>query len=147
MPNTNYLKKKKCTIIALVFSSLLLIGGVVVLIGYLSLGWFKKEEKNIFEIERKENYVSRYLETKNATYSYKVDDTNNSTKIINNTILTDFIVGINKKNSVDKNYDLNQKDYLYEAFLLIINCTQLNETDTAYLGGINIYDDSKTIED
>ena len=142
-------KKKKIIIISLVILGLLVIGGIVLLVGHFAFGWFKKKKEIVVEPKREENYISRYLETKNATNYYIVDDMNVTQKIKNNTntILTDFIVCINKKNRIDKRYDLNEIDYLYEAFLLIINCTALNETDVTYLGGLNIYDDSKTIDD
>ena len=38
-------------------------------------------------------------------------------------------------------------DYLYEAFILIINIKRSNDADSISLGGIDIYDDSKTYDD
>ena len=43
--------------------------------------------------------------------------------------------------------DFNRLDYLYETFILIINIIELNNTDSVSLGGIDIYDDSKSIDD
>ena len=43
--------------------------------------------------------------------------------------------------------DFNRLDYLYETFILIINIIELNDTDSVSLGGIDIYDDSKSIDD
>ena len=143
-----YSKKKKIIIITLVFLGLLLIATCVLLIGHLKFGWFKRKKELVIEKKREENFVSRYLETKNSTNFYNYNRENNETqKGQNNTILTDFIVALNKKTRIDKIYDLNEIDYLYEAFLLILNITKINETDSIYLGGLNIYDESKTIYD
>ena len=144
----DFRKKKVIIIISLVILGLLLIATSVLLIGHFKFGWFKKKKELVIEKKREENYVSRYLETKNATNYYNYNQKNNETQNIqNNSILTDFIVALNKKTRIDKRYDFNEIDYLYEAFLLIINITQLNETDSMYLGGLNIYDESKTIDD
>ena len=43
--------------------------------------------------------------------------------------------------------DFNENDYLYESFLLIINMTLFNETNSEYLGGLNIFDKSKSAEE
>ena len=140
----NCSKKKIILIIALSFLGLLIIAGLLLIIGYFAFDWFKKKKELILERKTQENFVSRYLETKNATNCYNYTGTNDTQTVQNNTIITDFIVGLNKKTKI---YDLNELDYLYENFLLIINITQFNETDSLYLGGINIYDETKTIQD
>ena len=62
-------------------------------------------------------------------------------------VSTDFIVGLNKKDRLDKIYDFNNIDYLYESYILILNITYSNETDSLYLGGLNIYDEVNSLED
>ena len=61
-------------------------------------------------------------------------------------MISDFIVPINKKERIDKRYDFSDIDNLYEAFLLIVNITQLNDNESYFLGGVDIYDKSKTIQ-
>ena len=141
----NYSKKKIIIIVSIII--ILIIVGLILIIGHIAFGWFKKKKELVVEQKRQENNVSRYLETKNATNIYNYDGINDTQNIINNTILTDFIVALNKKTKIDKRYDLSDIDYIYETFLLIINITLLNETDSLFLGGLNIYDDSKTIQD
>jgi hypothetical protein len=141
-------KKKKTKIIIIVsFICILIIVGLILIIGHIAFGWFKKKKELVVEQKRQENNVSRYLETKNATNIYNYDGINDTQNIVNNTILTDFIVALNKKTKIDKRYDLSDIDYIYETFLLIINITLLNETDSLFLGGLNIYNESKTIQD
>ena len=62
-------------------------------------------------------------------------------------ISTDFIVGINKRTKINSIFDLSEADYLYESFLLIINFTEINETNSEFIGGINIFEESKSAED
>ena len=138
--NNKYTIKK----ILFIFFLVLIIAGLILIIGYFAFDWFKKKKELVIERKIQENNVSRYLETKNATNCYNYDGINDTQKIQNNTIITDFIVALNKKTKI---HDLRDIDYLYENFLLIINITQFNETDSLYLGGINIYDESKTIQD
>ena len=142
-------KKNKRTIIIVALSilGLLFIVGLVLLIGHLGFGWFKKKKDLVVQPKRENYYVSRYLENKNSTNYYYYEGENETQKLQNFSIVTDFIVAINKKNKIDKIYDFNEIDYLYESYLLILNITELNETDSVYLGGINIYDESKSIND
>ena len=133
--------------VLLCFLGILIIVGSVLLIGHLNKGWFKKKKNLVVIQKREEDYISRYLEIKNSTQYYYVEGENETQKVQNFTILTDFIVTINKKNKIDKIYNFNEIDYLYESYLLIINITQLNETNSVYLGGMNIYDESKSIKD
>ena len=49
---------------------------------------------------REENSVSRYLEIKNSTNSYFYEGNNKNQKVQNYTIITDFIVAINKKHII-----------------------------------------------
>ena len=141
----NYSKKKIIIIASIII--ILIIVGLILIIGHIAFGWFKKKKELVVEQKRQENNVSRYLETKNATNIYNYDGINDTQNIVNNTILTDFIVALNKKTKIDKRYDLSDIDYIYETFLLIINITLLNETDSLFLGGLNIYNESKTIQD
>ena len=96
---------------------------------------------------RQENLVSRYLEKKSAINYYDVEGLDDNQRNKNYIISTDFIVGINKKTKIDSIFDLAEDDYLYESFLLIINLTLINETNTEYLGGLNIFDKTKSAEE
>ena len=125
----------------LIFLSLILISFTILMIGYYYFDWFKKNQDLVVQMKRDENLVTRYLETKKASNIYYADK---GTKIQNYTIETDFIVALNKK--IKLSY-FREIDYLYEAFLLIINISKINETNIDNLGGINIYDESKTIND
>lgn len=136
---------------------LIIIASIILIIGHFVYDWFKEEkEELIINKNLEEKIVSRYLEIKNATnyfYSQGLNETYNDTEGVNQTIkeetiniLTDFIVAINKKEKISKILFGND-EYLLESFLLIINITKINETDSLFLGGINIYDESKTIED
>jgi len=125
----------------LIFLSLILISFTILMIGYYYFDWFKKNQDLVVQMKRDENLVTRYLETKKASNIHYADK---GTKIQNYTIETDFIVALNKK--IKLSY-FREIDYLYEAFLLIINISKINETNIDNLGGINIYDESKTIND
>ena len=96
---------------------------------------------------REVNLVARYLEKKFASNYYDLEGLDQNKRIQNNTILTDFVVGINKRTKINSIFDLSEPDYLYESFLLIINFTEINETNSEYLGGVNILDKSKSAED
>jgi hypothetical protein len=124
-----------------------LITGIVIIIGHFQFDWFKKEQELVIASNRKINYVSRYIENKEAINIYDFEGFNETQKVQNISIITDFIVALNKKERIDKRFDFSNIDYLYEAFLLIINITQLNENGTLFLGGINIYDESKSMKE
>ena len=133
-------KKIYCCVSLTVLSPLIILG----LIYFFSAIFNKK--KIIINKQIEGNYVIRYLEIKKTSYHYDLEGLN-ETQIIenkNNTVLTDFIVATNK---INKNFFFNNKDYLYESFLLIINISLINGTNSFFLGGINIYDDSKKIQD
>jgi len=138
---------KKIIIVFLSFLGFLIIAGLVLLIGHLVGGWFKKEKDLVVQQKREENCVNRYFEIKNTSNNYYFEGENETQKAQNFNIITDFIVAVNKKDKIDKFYDFNEIDYLYESFLLIINITEFNETDSVYLGGMNIYEESKSIDD
>ena len=143
---TNYSKKSKIIIIILSFLSLLFkISIIIIIIGHFGFGWFMKKNELVVVQKREANLVTRYLEKKNATNYYDLEGLNPNQKIQNISILTDFIIAINKKNKINKFF--SKPDYLYEAFLLIINVTEINETDSIYLGGFNIYNKSKSFQD
>ena len=125
----------------LIFLSLIIISFIILMIGYFYFDWFKKKQDLVVQIKREENLVTRYLETKKASNIYYADK---GTKIQNYTIETDFIVALNKKTKLSY---FREIDYLYEAFLLIINISKINETHIDNLGGINIYDETKSIND
>ena len=129
---------KKIIIVFLSFLGFLIIAGLVLLIGHLVGGWFKKEKDLVVQQKREENCVYRYFEIKNTSNNYYFEGENETQKAQNFNIITDFIVAVNKKDKIDKFYDFNEIDYLYESFLLIINITEYNETDSVYLGGMNI---------
>ena len=125
----------------LIFLSLIIISFIILMIGYFYFDWFKKKQDLVVQIKREENLVTRYLESKKASNIYYADK---GTKIQNYTIETDFIVALNKKTKLSY---FREIDYLYEAFLLIINISKINETHIDNLGGINIYDETKSIND
>ena len=146
--NNQNMKLKFCNVLiaACVFIGLvILVVAVILIIGYFK-GWFNQKEENIIKPRREEYSVSRYLEIKNSTNSYffESESENENKKTQNYTIITDFIVAIKTRNVIN---NFNKIDYFYESFLLIINITELNETDSVSLGGIDIYDDSKSIDD
>jgi len=134
-------KCKKLGIFSLVIFGLVILAVLITLILFLT---HKKKEDIVIQPRREENSVSRYLEIKNSTNSYFYEGNNKNQKVQNYTIITDFIVAINKKHIIS---NFNKLDYLYETFILIINITELNDTDSVSLGGIDIYDDSKSIDD
>ena len=133
--------KKILTIVSLCIGAIIIVAMILILIAVLK---FKKPEDIVIRPRREENSVSRYLEIKNSTNSYFFEENNENKNFQNYTIITDFIVAINKKNIISI---FNKIDYLYESFILIINLTELNDTDSVFLGGIDIYDDSKSIDD
>ena len=147
-PITKIHSKKKIIVIATVsFIGLVLITLIVLIIGHLCFGWFKNKEPLIIEKIREENLVSRYSELKSSTNYYNYEGVEEGQKIQNHLVSTDFIVGLNKKDRLDKIYDFNNIDYLYESYILILNITYSNETDSLYLGGLNIYDEVNSLED
>ena len=88
--------------------------------------------------------VQGFSENKSATNYYDLE----KDKIIkNNMVSTEFIVGINKRTKINGIFDFAEEDYLYESFLLIVNMTLINETDSISLGGLDIFDESKSAED
>ncbi len=143
---TNNSKKRLILIISLSSLTLLLIIAIILIIGNFQYGWFKNKKELVIVIDRKVNYVSRYLENKKATNIYKFEGFNETQEVKKYSIISDFIVVLNKKERIDKRYDFSDIDYVYEAFLLIINITQLNGNESFFLGGIDIYDESKTLE-
>ena len=142
----NKSKKKIILIISLSSLALLLIIGIILIIAHFRYDYFKNKKELIVIVDRKVNYVSRYLENKNATNYYEFEGLNETQEIQNYSIINDFIVALNRKERIDKRYDFSDIDYLYEAFLLIINITQLNGNESFFLGGIDIYDESKTMK-
>ena len=134
-------KCKKLLIFSCIILALIILAILITLIFFLT---YKKKEDIVIQPRREENSVSRYLEIKNSTNSYFYEGNNKNQKVQNYTIITDFIVAINKKHIIS---NFNKLDYLYETFILIINITELNDTDSVSLGGIDIYDDSKSIDD
>jgi len=141
----NKSKKKKILIISLSSLSVLLIIAIILLVGHFRFDWFKKKKELVIATDRKVNSVSRYLEHKNAINYYEFEGRNETQETQNYSIISDFIVALSKKERIDKRYDFSDIDYLYEAFLLIINITQLNGNESYFLGGLDIYDESKTI--
>ena len=142
----NKSKKKKILIISLSSLSVLLIIAIILLVGHFRFDWFKKKKELVIATDRKVNSVSRYLEQKNAINYYEFEGRNETQETENYSIISDFIVALNKKERIDKRYDFSDIDYIYEAFLLIINITQLNGNESYFLGGLDIYDESKTIQ-
>ena len=147
-PKSHKIGKK--TIIRVSIIVILIIIATVLIIGHFKYGWFKKKNDLIIEQNRQENLVQGYTDKKFAYIRYDLGgekDKNNINNINNNTVSTDFIVGINKKTKINGFLDFNENDYLYESFLLIINMTLFNETNSEYLGGLNIFDKSKSAEE
>jgi hypothetical protein len=144
---TIFSKRKKLFITIISISVLLVIAGVVLIIGHFQFGWFMKKNDLVLVQNREVNLVARYLEKKYSTNYYDLEGLDLSKRTQNNTILTDFVVGINKRTKINSIFDLSEPDYLYESFLLIINFTEINETNSEYLGGVNILDESKSAED
>ena len=140
------LKRKKTLLIIIisVLASLILIAGIIFLIGYFAFNWFHKKQDLIVEIKRDENLVMRYLEIKNVTNYYDIDGLSEVEKRKDDSLVTDLIVGINKKTK--KEY-LGEIDYLYEAYLLIINISKINDTNYDNLGGLNIYNESISLDE
>lgn len=140
------LKRKKTLsiIIISVFASLILITGIIFLIGYFAFNWFKKKQDLIVEIKRDENLVMRYLEVKNVTNYYDIEGLSEVQKRKDDSLVTDLIVGINKKTKTEY---LREIDYLYEAYLLIINISKINDTNYDNLGGLNIYNESISLDE
>ena len=143
----NHLKKKIITIAIVSFIGLALIISTVLLVGHLCFSWFKNKEPLIIDKIREEKLVSRYSELKKSINYYNYEGVDEDQQIQSHLLNTDFIVGLNKKERLDKIYDFNNIDYLYEAYILILNITHSNETDSIYLGGFNIYDEEKSLED
>ena len=143
----NHSKKKIIVIVIVSFIVLTLITLTVLIIGHLCFSWFKNKEPLIIEKNREENFVSRYSEVKKSINYYNYEGVDEGQKIENHLLNTEFIVGLNKKERLDKIYDFNNIDYLYEFYILILNITHSNETDSIYLGGLNIYDETKSLED
>ena len=137
-------KSQKKLIIALTFICLIIIASLILLIGYFGFGWFQKRQALIVQIKREVNLVSRYLEVKKISNYYDVEGLSEKEKIKNDSIITDFVVGINKKKRTSY---FGEIDYLYEAYLLVLNMSKVNDTDFVNLGGINIYDESKNIDE
>ena len=138
-------KKKLINIIILSSSIFLIILiCIILLIGYFFFGWFQKKEKPIIQMKKNEKLVMRYLEVKNATSYYDIEGLKEEEKRKDDSIITDLIFGINKKT---KTSYFGEIDYLYEAFLLIINMTKINETNYENLGGLNIYEESQSIDE
>ena len=138
-------KRKKMIIIIISISFLLIIAGLILIIGHFKFDWFMKKNELVLIQNREVNLVTRYLEKKNATNYYDLERLDK--KIQNIMISTDFIVGINKRTKINSIFDLSEADYLYESFLLIINFTEINETNSEFIGGINIFEESKSAED
>ena len=107
----------------------------------------RKKNYLIIEQNRAENLVDEYKEKKMAYNFYDFEGLNENQRINNNTVITDFIVGINKKTKINSFLDFKENDYLFESFLLIINLTLINETSSEYLCGLNILDKSKSAEE
>ena len=146
-PNNKTYKKGKITIIMASVLVFFTITVAVLIIGHFKYGWFMKKNDLVITQNRQENLVSRYLEQKTASNYYDMEGLDNDKRISNYTVLTDFIVGINKKTKINSIFDFKENDYLFESFLLIINLTLINDTNSQYLGGINIFDKSKSAEE
>ena len=137
-------KKYKKSIFCLSLIAIIFILFIILIIGQMTHGWFMKSEELLIHPKRQENSVSRFIEIKNSTNSYFYETKNENKTEQNFTIMTDFIVAIKKSSYVINN---NRIDYLYESFILIINITEINDTDSIDLGGIDIYDETKSIDD
>jgi len=143
--NKLFKRKKKLIIILVSISLLLIIAGLILIIGHFKFNWFMKKNELVLVQHREMNLVTRYIEKKNAINYY--DFERSDKKIQNIMISTDFIVGINKRTKINSIFDLTEADYLYESFLLIMNLTEINETNSEFIGGINIFEESKSAED
>ena len=141
----NYTKKNKIIIISLIVLSFLVLASIILMIGHFWFGWFMKKNELVVEQKRETNSVVRYLENKNAYNYYDIEGLSQEQKMQNISIFTDFIIAINKIKKINKFF--SESDYLYEAFLLIINVTEANETESIYLGGLDIYDNSKSLQE
>ena len=149
-PVTENEKKQKKKVITIAIASsigLAVVTLLILIIGHLCFGWFKNKEPLIIDKIREENVVSRYSEVKQAINYYDYEGVEEGQKTQSHLLSTDFIVGLNKKERLDKIYDFNNIDYLYESFILILNITHSNETDSTFLGGLNIYDEANSLED
>ena len=140
-------KKKKILMILLSVLLLLIISAIILIIGHFKLGWFMKKNDLILVQNRELNLVGRYKEKKYATNYYDLEGLDQNKKVQNINISTDFIVGINKRTKINSIFDLSEPDYLYESFLLVLNFTEINDTNYEFLGGINVFDESKSAED
>jgi len=143
----NTKKKKVMLIIAVAFISLAIITALILIIGHLGFSWFKSKESLVINRIREENLVSRYSEAKKSVNYYNYEGVDENQQIQSHSIDTDFIVGLSKKERVDKIYDFKNIDYLYESYILVINITHSNETDSMFIGGMNIYDEEKSVEE
>ena len=56
---------------------------------------------------REVNLVSRYLEKKYSSNYYDLEGLDQNKSIQNNTVLTDFVVGVNKKTKINSFFDLS----------------------------------------
>ena len=144
-----YHKKRKAVIFSISIIIFLSIVAVVLIVGHFKYGWFMKKNDLIIEQNRKENLVLGYSEKKAARSYYDLDglDSDEDNIINNYEVSTDFIIGINKRKKINSFFEFKENDYLYESFLLIINLTLTNETNSENLGGLNILDESKSAED
>ena len=135
-------KKRNISIISILIFFVILV--LVLIIGHYKYGWFKKKNDLVIIQNREVFLIQGFSENKSATNYYDFE----KDKIIkNNMVSTDFIVGINKKTKINGIFDFSEDDYLYESFLLIVNMTLINETDSISLGGLDIFDESKSAED
>lgn len=135
-------KKRNISIIFILAIFVILF--LVLIIGHYKYGWFKKKNDLIIIQNREVFLIQGFSENKSATNYYDFE----KDKIIkNNMVSTDFIVGINKKTKINGIFDFSEDDYLYESFLLIVNMTLINETDSISLGGLDIFDESKSADD
>ena len=123
VPTSKSHKIRKSTIITISILIFLIIFVAVLIIGHFKYGWFMKKNDLIIEQNRQENSILQYKEKKIAYNYYDLagEDENENEKINKNTLLTDFIVGMNKRTKMNSFFDFKENDYLYESFLLIIN--------------------------
>jgi hypothetical protein len=140
-------KKRNLIIIIAIILGFLILAAIILIIGHFKFGWFMKKNDLVIVQNRQENLVMRYLEKKSATNYYDVEGLDDDQRNKNYIISTDFIIGINKKTKINSIFDLSEDDYLCESFLLIINLTLINETNSEYLGGLNIFDKTKSAKD
>ena len=140
-------KKGRITLIMASVIIFFTIAVAVLIIGHFKYGWFMKKNDLVIIQNREVNLVSRFVEQKKASNYYDVEGLDEDQRIKDNIVSTDFIVGINKRKKINSIFDFKENDYLYESFLLIINLTLINETNSQYLGGLNIFDKSKSAEE